>query len=97
MSARFAVSRTPKTPIVFAGIFGCEKNAGSGPWVVLGAGLSPNPSNALGSGAAGSGRCCIPSLHCGLLQRREECLAWRGRKAQIETLVFLSFSFFFLI
>lgn len=50
MPAHFGISRTPKTPIVFAGIFGCEKNAGSGPWVVILelATLSPSPSNALG-------------------------------------------------
>lgn len=50
MPAHFGISRTPKTPIVFAGLFGCEKNEGSGPWVGILEleTFSPSPRNARG-------------------------------------------------
>lgn len=102
MPAHFSISRTSKNPIVFAGL-GCAKNAGSGPGVEFRSRLLPQPQQCPGlagaaawGAAAGSGRRCIPSLHCELLQRRDECQALRGAKALNRLFFFFSsLGFFF--
>lgn len=50
MPARFGISPLPKNPIVFAGLYGCEKNAGSGLWEGIWEleTFSLRPRNALG-------------------------------------------------
>lgn len=50
---------------------------------------------AWGAGA-GSGRHYIPSLHCELLQRRDECQALRGAKALNRLFFFSNLVFFSL-
>lgn len=57
----------------------------------------PGLAGAAWGAGAGSGRRCIPSLHCELLQRRDECQALRGGKALNRLFLFFpsSLGFFF--
>lgn len=96
-----SLRRFPRTQarVVFAAPFGCEKNAGFGPWGRTGELETFSPRNApampgvswsssRGAGVGVADAAGDPLSHCELLQRPDERQALRGAKAQAPNFIF---------